>query len=306
MSSEQRLTQQYCDRFEALFRVIGIEALERIFTRIKWPKVNANEGPYWNQLIRAECKHAFEVALQKNCELLLRAGENEVHIRTAKLTAKQVLERAHERAMIEHQQAVSESKRLIKETRSQLAQNLKKTHSRLNSLRASAQALERRLGAMGDVIKARKALAEQITRARHKLRGLRDLGIQEETALMVKTQANLTPTALSLIYPEVPPPKHTPSNLGIGLPQESGIYFLWKDGVVQYVGRSINLNTRVRLNSHHVLTQEHLISFVMMETRDLTWAECWYIGMLRPQRNFGKHAYHYDEKSDSQPIEEPA
>lgn len=93
-------------------------------------------------------------------------------------------------------------------------------------------------------------------------------------------------------YPDVPRVTVPPSPNGEGLPQRSGIYFLWDGNKVDYVGRSQDINARVTLQRHHVLRPHHRISYVVMNSAELSWAEAFYIGVLRPMKNFGKHATH--------------
>jgi excinuclease UvrABC nuclease subunit len=78
------------------------------------------------------------------------------------------------------------------------------------------------------------------------------------------------------------------SGNGEGLPNSSGIYFLWALNQVFYVGRSECMRKRVRLGAHHVLARYHSISYVLIEKERLHWAECYYIGVLQPEQNFAK------------------
>lgn len=96
-------------------------------------------------------------------------------------------------------------------------------------------------------------------------------------------------------YASVPMPELFPHPEGLGLPYSAGIYFLWKDGAVEYVGKSIRLAHRVRLGTHHVLRAGHQISFLLCDPSSLDWAECYYIGVCRPKKNFGLSAAHRRE-----------
>jgi hypothetical protein len=187
------------------------------------------------------------------------------------------------------------------EARKVLADQLIRGRNRLNALTRSyvKEAVEQDiLPSKGEVSLARKLLAEQLVGARHRLARLRNAGVRQETELIAHHQGLLPHRILSDLYPNPPLPECAPSETGLGIPEKSGIYFLWRNGVVEYVGLSINLNSRVRLKVHHVLRNHHDISFVLIERRDLTWAENWYIGALRPQLNYGRQAYHYNEESD--------
>lgn len=89
-------------------------------------------------------------------------------------------------------------------------------------------------------------------------------------------------------YPAVPAPiPHLVPNIdGNGLPESPGVYFLWCNNEVEYVGMSVRLNKRVRFPYHHVLRQDHLISFLNFEDQQAAFkAERWYIGLLQPKYN---------------------
>lgn len=86
-------------------------------------------------------------------------------------------------------------------------------------------------------------------------------------------------------YPDPPPGIIRPTTMGIGVPSTSGIYFVWENGDVVYIGQSINMSDRVRLKHDSILAND-LLSFVPMGKDELDWAECYYIGILKPKRNF--------------------
>lgn len=86
-------------------------------------------------------------------------------------------------------------------------------------------------------------------------------------------------------YPDPPPGIIRPTPNGTGIPKTSGIYFVWETGTIVYVGQSINMSNRVRLGQHESIRETDLLSFVPIGDCDLLWAECYYIGMLRPKRN---------------------
>ena len=88
-------------------------------------------------------------------------------------------------------------------------------------------------------------------------------------------------------YPQVPIPSITPHKDGAGLPAESGVYFLWNGEVIEYVGKSTKLCNRVKLGSHQALRPHHRISYILIDKRLITWAECYYLGILQPVKNFG-------------------
>lgn len=86
-------------------------------------------------------------------------------------------------------------------------------------------------------------------------------------------------------YPDPPPGMIRPTTKAIGIPKTSGIYFAWENGSIAYVGQSLNLHGRVRLG-HGAISGTDLLSFVPIDKDDLSWAESYYIGILRPKRNF--------------------
>lgn len=85
-------------------------------------------------------------------------------------------------------------------------------------------------------------------------------------------------------YPSVPEPFLNPTKQGDGLPNRSGIYFLWHEGAIMYVGQSVNLRNRVRL-SHNQMLPGDRVSFVEIDRGLLNYAEPFYIGLVRPARN---------------------
>ncbi len=97
-------------------------------------------------------------------------------------------------------------------------------------------------------------------------------------------------------YPEVPPAAVDAHADGLGLPAESGIYFLWDGDTVVYVGRTSRLAGRVRLGWHHILKPSYRVSWVTVHPDDIMYAECFYIGLLRPRRNFDSFKAHGQER----------
>lgn len=138
---------------------------------------------------------------------------------------------------------------------------------------------------------ARKALADEMRTERVRLKTMSQKFINAERDLAA-LHARLCASNPTAGYPAVPPPSIVPHREGLNLPTEPGIYFLWLGDTIDYVGQSVRLSHRLRLGLHHVLKEDYLISYVLLEKRLLTWAECYYIGLLRPIRNFGDSAYH--------------
>jgi MFS family permease len=86
---------------------------------------------------------------------------------------------------------------------------------------------------------------------------------------------------------QVPEPSVQYDGWGTGLPKSSGVYFAWRNGTVQYVGQSINLSSRC-VRSHPKLQEGDLLSYVLVAQEQLNFAEAFYIGILKPRRNFGQ------------------
>jgi hypothetical protein len=133
----------------------------------------------------------------------------------------------------------------------------------------------------------RKILAENLSSGRKRLRELNKQIIDREQRLEhIRTIIIHENT----MYPQVTPPSITPTPEATGLPVTSGIYFIWENNVIEYVGQSTNLNARLRLYSHNRIQETDMISFVEIPKHMLTWAECFYIGILHPTRNGGTPA----------------
>ena len=88
-------------------------------------------------------------------------------------------------------------------------------------------------------------------------------------------------------YPEPPQPSVVSSKYGDGLPGRPGIYFVWRDDRIQYVGQSVNLNHRARLRYDGTIKIGDKLSWLPLPLESLYFAEAFYIGILRPERNFG-------------------
>jgi hypothetical protein len=64
-----------------------------------------------------------------------------------------------------------------------------------------------------------------------------------------------------------------------------GVYFAWEYGICVYVGRSKNIPSRIR--THHVVKPEMELSWLEFDEYGQHWNELYYIGLLRPDLNFG-------------------
>ena len=88
-------------------------------------------------------------------------------------------------------------------------------------------------------------------------------------------------------HPEPPKPILEATSNGAGLPRASGIYFVWSEGKIVYVGLSRNLAVRCRIGmKHSAILAGDWLSWLEEATPRLKMAEAFYIGTLKPKRNF--------------------
>ncbi len=87
-------------------------------------------------------------------------------------------------------------------------------------------------------------------------------------------------------YTSVPAPRIKANNRGEGLPSAPGIYFVWEGLRCVYVGRSANLSLRCVLGKHPALKPGDVLSWIEEPVVRVKVAEAFYIGTLRPERNF--------------------
>jgi|GEM_PF-2099917 len=77
------------------------------------------------------------------------------------------------------------------------------------------------------------------------------------------------------------------------VPAASGIYFVWdRNDCLQYVGQSINLQSRARLQ-HERICRGDRVSWLLFPIMELYFAEAYYIGIGRPPLNFGNFQEHH-------------
>jgi hypothetical protein len=88
-------------------------------------------------------------------------------------------------------------------------------------------------------------------------------------------------------WPAVPAPTASPvaNKSDSELPASSGVYFVWREGVVVYVGQSICLANRTVL-SHERIEKDDIIGWVEVERESLNFAESYYIALCKPRLNF--------------------
>lgn len=85
-------------------------------------------------------------------------------------------------------------------------------------------------------------------------------------------------------YPPPPLPIIS-TGQAIVMPNHPGIYFVWTKDIIVYVGQSGNLRERCKVNGHDKITPDDRLSWIEFEPSELYFAECFYIGTLRPERN---------------------
>jgi hypothetical protein len=141
----------------------------------------------------------------------------------------------------------------------------------------------------------REAMADELRSARKKLRTLKEECLELRASILELRQIHGRLSGFESVpphnYPEPPQPILDASEKAVGVPAISGVYFVWREGVVVYVGQSINLASRCNLKSHHAIRQGDRLSWIEVSRPELLWTEAVYIGLCRPTRNFGDKAY---------------
>ena len=103
-------------------------------------------------------------------------------------------------------------------------------------------------------------------------------------------------------YPDIPIASVPATQDGTAIPESSGVYFVWYDDAVVYVGQSINLKQRATL-SHGQIHEHDRISWIEFPEFVLNYAESYYIGIACPARNFGlrqkQHQERFEAKSEA-------
>ena len=109
----------------------------------------------------------------------------------------------------------------------------------------------------------------------------------ENLLFMKKKYADLPPIDYHKYEYFPPPPPICPVSLEMVMPTTSGIYFLWESEVIVYIGQAANFYNRCRLGTHHAMRDGDYISWLEYPLHMLNYAEYFYIGAIRPVRNFG-------------------
>jgi len=188
-----------------------------------------------------------------------------------------------------HRQIESDKEKR-KQERKILAFELKAARAKLRTLEFKIREAEKI--AEIEMQEKRKAIAFRLLSGRKRLANLK--AFIETQSIKISSEYEATLKDINE-YPAIPEPCFLPSKDGENLPYASGIYFLWRDEKIEYVGQAKYLCNRLRLGNHHILDSDHKISFVLVNKKYLTWTECYYIGICKPHLNFGRMASHYDD-----------
>jgi hypothetical protein len=166
----------------------------------------------------------------------------------------------------------------------------KRTFQILKATVRSDSEVKKALEAQEKRLIARKELAKEMRKHWSKLNELKIQTRQMQETYKYYLSAAVCNGAV-VGYPNVPPPIIEVSKYPDTIPSCSGIYFAWVNGIVEYVGQSINLLSRCRIG-HHRLLEGDKLSWVEIDRAQLNFAESYYIGILKPIRNFGAKAGH--------------
>jgi hypothetical protein len=228
-------------------------------------------------LLRRHMEHAFDRAIATQTDRIIKV------IKTATPSAA---------AKVAEAQRATEELRNAR--RAAMSKELRGARERLRKLRFLIQRAEDDIDSLIKVraSKERSRVAAAIMVNRAKIRALRKEIDSESSRWEEGIKEILNENPIQKFYPDAPRGRIVPTRHGVGVPECPGIYFLWSGDECEYVGRSVRLGSRLRLGSHHVLTEDHRISFLPFEHDELAWVEYYYIGVMRPAKNFGRLAPH--------------
>jgi len=132
----------------------------------------------------------------------------------------------------------------------------------------------------------RRALANELGGGRKRLRRLKKEIAHAQATILTAANGHCELHQYAL----VPAPMVHASDLAEGIPSVSGIYFVWAGGKVVYVGQSVKLSGRCAIRYHDQIFAGDMLSWVPEPLLRLNFAESFYIGILKPERNFGRRA----------------
>jgi ribosomal protein L24E len=109
----------------------------------------------------------------------------------------------------------------------------------------------------------------------------------EKMPLPPKRVIHGVPSSVELLIYARPPLPMIPADDCNDLPDGPGIYFVWENGRIVYVGKTVRLCQRCCFQSHDSIRRTDHLSWLEYPKSELFFAECYYIGALRPERNKG-------------------
>ena len=254
------------NRAEDLIQKAARNALDRL---VREHQIFSN---YHYSKIRRNIEYVFDKSITNQCSKLIQAAK--------------VKPAVHKK--------IEEEKKKREKARKELADELRKARAKLRTIQWSInhaeEAAKKAVGKEKEEV--RKNFALRLISAKRRLKNIN----AEYEKKSIELSSKYTPKSKDINgYPEIPNPTDAPTERGENLPYSSGIYFLWEGERIVYVGQSKYLCNRLRLGTHHILKQHHKISFVLIDMKQLTWAECYYIGICKPLLNFGINASHHQQ-----------
>lgn len=109
--------------------------------------------------------------------------------------------------------------------------------------------------------------------------------VENEMGKLARISSAPVPVPRNSPYPPAPAERFEATKYGDNLPVASGVYFVWSGDSCEYVGQSINIAGRATL-SHEKIVATDQVGFLLFDRSELLFAESYYIGIMRPQRNF--------------------
>jgi len=177
----------------------------------------------------------------------------------------------------------------------------------LESIHLEIKALQASVNAMADKIDRAVNIAKSKTN-----KTINAFKIETEKAVMEKmhffASSKMMDCKMSKTEnKEIPLPRHTLNDL---LKSEDtkiksdlkkrGVYFLWQDSVVRYVGKAANL--RKRLSSHDIIQKDDLVSYITFSDQTYHIWELYYIWKCYPNNFYNSESSKSIEKTGIQEL----
>lgn len=109
--------------------------------------------------------------------------------------------------------------------------------------------------------------------------------MESEMSKLEQIRSAPVPVPRDSPYPPPPTERFKATKSGKDLPADSGVYFVWSGDSCEYVGQSINIANRATLRHEKIVATDQ-VGFLCFDRSELLFAESYYIGIMRPQRNF--------------------